>query len=116
MPSTRPSNAASTSQPAFERRRLAHISGASQFNALSDLAKDEGARNDILVSDRRIPGRHMWVATRALPDLGNDVGIDQVVHRSTLRPGSRLRSRSIPSSGVEASSAIRLTLGGSTKP
>src|SRR6185312_2333313 len=84
-------------------------------NALSDLSKDERAQEQILISNRRIPGGHMEVATSALSDLGNDVGVDQIAHRSTSRPGSGLRSRSIPSSGADARSAFRLTFGGSTK-
>src|ERR1700736_5955003 len=101
-------------QPAFERQCLAGVPRACKFHALSDLTKDERAQEEILIGNRRIPGGYMSVATSALSDLGNDVGIDQVAHRSTSRPGAGLRSRSIPSSGADASSAFRLTLGGST--
>src|SRR5450756_1142182 len=102
-------------QPAFERLCLARVPRACKLNALSDLTKDERTQEDILIGNRRIPGGYMSVATSALSDLGNDAGIDQVAHRSTSRPGDGLRSRSIPSSGADARSAFRLTLGGSTK-
>ena len=102
-------------QPAFERDRLARVPKARKFNAIADLTKDERTPEQILIRYRRIPGGYVSVATSALSDLGDDVGIDQLVHRSTSRPGAGLRSRSIPSSGADASRAFRLTLGGSTK-
>ncbi len=102
-------------QPAFKCRRFARVSRPCKFNAFSDLAKYERAEKNILVCDGRVPGRHMWVAVSALPNLRNNVSVNQIAHRSTSRPGSRLRSRSIPSSGADASRAFRLTLHGSTK-
>ena len=49
----------------------------------------------------------MAIAPLALSDLGDDVGIDQVIHSLTSRPTSRLRLRSMPSRGAETSSAFR---------
>src|SRR6266849_6766055 len=49
----------------------------------------------------------MAIALFTLSDLGDDVGIDQVIHSSTSRPKSRLRLRSMPSRGAETSSAFR---------
>src|SRR5713101_3826500 len=49
----------------------------------------------------------MAIAPLTFSDLGDDVGIDQVIHSSTSRPKSRLRPRSMPSRGAETSSALR---------
>src|SRR6266436_5271352 len=102
-------------QPVFERRGLIRIPRARKLDPLADLPKNERAQKDVLVGDRSIPSRNTSVAALALSHLGDDVGIDQEAHRSTSRPRSGLRSKSIPSSGADASSSFRLTLGGSTK-
>src|ERR1700692_1351122 len=52
-------------QPAFERHCLARVPRASKFNALSDLTKDQRTQEEILISDRRIPGGYMSLATSA---------------------------------------------------
>src|SRR5229473_3317252 len=96
-------------QPAFERRCPAGIAGASKLDALPDLAENQRAQEEILVSNRRIPFGNLRVATIALTNLGDDVGVYQVAHRSPSRPRSRERSRSIPSSGADASSAFKPT-------
>ncbi len=116
IPRTRPSNPASTCRS--QRSSAAALSGPrgrASSTPLAYLPENERAQKELLVGDRSIPGRNMSVAALALSELRNDVGIDQEAHRSTSRPRSGPRSRSIPSSGADASSSFRLALGGSTK-
>jgi hypothetical protein len=116
MPSTRPSNATSTSR--------SQRSSAAALPA----PRDRTRSTPVLISPRtsvlmKISSSAMdtyYADTCGSPrapfsDLRNDVGVDEVAHRSTSRPGSPVRSTTIPSSGAEASNGFRLTLGGSAK-
>ncbi len=99
-------------EPSFERRSLARVVYARKFNSLADVSENERAQKHLRIGDRRVPFHDVRIAPLALANLGDDVGIEQIAHRSTLRPRSRARSKSMPSSGADASSAFKLTLAG----
>jgi hypothetical protein len=88
---------------------------AHQLDAITDLAKHNRAHAKIRVADRRVPRGNVRIASPALTDLGDGLGIGQVTHRFTPHPRSRPRSRSIPSSGAEASSALSAIPGAVTR-
>src|SRR3990167_7926554 len=100
-------------EPGLEGLGLRRVTRAGEFDALADFAEHKHAEMEIAIIDRFIPGGDVGVASLALAYLGDDVGVDQEAHRSTLRPVSRTRSRSIPSSGAAASNALRPLVGGS---
>jgi hypothetical protein len=101
-------------EPTLERRGLLGNVWPCKLDPLTDLSENKHAQEEIIIGDRTVPSRNLLIAPGSLAHLGNDVGVQKVGHRSTSRPTSWLRSRSIPSSGADASSAFRLTVGGST--
>ena len=103
MPRMRPSNA--DSRPATSVRAPRPCANPEDAQARRPFGFHLGRAclGNILIGDRRIPGGHMCVATSALSDFGNDVGIDQIAHRSTSRPGSgRDRDRFPPAARTQA--------------
>ena len=66
---------------------------------------------EIVTRQRGVPTCDIGIAALPLSDLRDDIGIDQVVQRSTSRPVSLSRDKSMPSSGAEASNAFRSDCG-----
>src|SRR4029453_7204085 len=94
------------SQPGFQCFRFHRIPAPSELNAFADFTEHEHAEIEVGIIDRRVPRCNQLIAARTLPDFGDNVRVDQVTHRSTARPVSRLRSRSTPSSGAAASNVL----------
>src|SRR6266567_4258856 len=94
-------------QPSFKRVGSRRVVRPRALDAFADFAQYQDAEINAPIVHRSIPARDVTIAAIALGHLGNDIRIDQIVHSSRSRPRSRARLRSIPSSGADASSALR---------
>ena len=94
------------SEPSFERFGLSGITTTRHFRTFAYLTQHQRAEPQIVLGDTVPPRCHEPIAAVTLTQLRDDVRVDQESHTVSSRPRSRGRSRSIPSRGAEASSAL----------
>src|SRR5271163_4685591 len=95
-------------EPALQSGSLLRIARSQPFDSLTDFTDDQNAKKQILLTRGIKPCGDARITTRALSYLGDHVCIDQVHSKSTIRPISRDRVISTPSSGADASNALKL--------
>src|SRR5258708_16972683 len=72
-------------EPSIERFCLLRIAPPFQLDATTDFGEHEDARSDFLDRSTSDPTDNVGMGSIALADFGNDIGVDQKFHRSTLR-------------------------------
>lgn len=95
-------------QPALKGIRLPRVTRADPFDALPDLSDDEHADIRLRPPPTLVPRQHPGIG-RDLPQLGDDVGVQQVRHAQPARSISRGMSslRSISKAASATGSARR---------
>src|SRR5258708_26180860 len=85
-------------KPLIQRGRSDPITAADDLDASSDFSNHEHAQAQVDVLDGREPSRDVRVASAALAQLREDVGVEEIGHNITWRARrrSREKARSVP--------------------
>src|SRR5262249_45358145 len=95
-------------EPRRQGLRGREVAAPDALDPLAQLADGQDAEIDLLGRDARDPGGHTRVTAVPLPELGDDVGVEEKAQSSTSRPrsGMRAKSASSPTSGIARSSSF----------
>ena|SRR5215471_5311433 len=95
-------------KPVFNSRGLSSVSRPQSLNPLPYLSDHQNAKEKFVVAGGSIPGGYVRIAPPSLPDFRYDVRVDQVHSMSMTRAVLRDRRILMPSSGADASNALKL--------
>jgi len=99
-------------EPLIQRGRSDPITAADDLDASSDFSNHEHAQAQVDVLDGREPRGDVRVASAALAQLREDVGVEEVGHNRTGRARRRFRAKSlsVPASGIRRSHSLRVVV------
>ena len=97
-------------QPAFQPCRGRGVPPPDLFDSASDLRDHENAQIKVVAVDGGKPISERRILPLPLPELGNDVRVEQVAQSFTARafPRRGTRSRSVPTSGMASRVSLRV--------
>ena len=97
-------------KPMLEGCCPSRIASPGLLDTPTDLADHQNTHRKVLVIHGRQPRRDARMAGRSLPELGDDVGVEQINQMRTARVRWRIRakSRSVPAKGIERSASLNV--------
>ena len=98
-------------QPSLQSLCFLRVAPPCKFNAPADFTENQRTGPKFIVLNLVPPCGDRWIASGTLTQFGYDVCVDEVTQRSSSRPKSLGRSRSMSSRGAEARRSLKLLEG-----